>query len=96
MDHLKSMGENTSLKARRDIISRETLVGMASIYQELYGDNKGIPATFEIIYFLGWKPSPDQPKAKKRGSAQISMKKLAEDFNTDLHTIVDNENIEKK
>ena len=29
---------------------------------EMYGndDEEGIPATFQIIYFIGWKPDPSQ------------------------------------
>jgi hypothetical protein len=32
------------------------------ILLEMYGDDKqeGVPATFQIIYFIGWKPDPSQ------------------------------------
>lgn len=39
---------------------------------------KGIPATFQIIFLVGWKPSPDQPQPLPRGSATESFKNLGE------------------
>jgi NADH dehydrogenase [ubiquinone] 1 alpha subcomplex assembly factor 5 len=33
-----------------------------------------IPATFQIIYFIGWRPDANQPKPLKRGSAQQNLK----------------------
>lgn len=27
---------------------------------EMYGKSEGIPATFQIIYMIGWKPDPKQ------------------------------------
>jgi len=26
----------------------------------MYGVDEGVPATFQIIYFIGWKPHPSQ------------------------------------
>jgi NADH dehydrogenase [ubiquinone] 1 alpha subcomplex assembly factor 5 len=43
----------------------------------MYGDEKGdIPATFQVVYFIGWKPDPSQPAPKGRGSAKASFKDL--------------------
>jgi len=44
----------------------------------VYGhkENGSIPATFEILYLIGWKASPTQPKPLAPGSAQVSMKVL--------------------
>lgn len=37
-------------------MSRDTLMSMASIYQQLYGNEDGtVPATFHVIYMIGWK-----------------------------------------
>lgn len=38
--------------------------------------DKGIPATFQIIYLVGWKPCETQPKPMERGSADVSLKDL--------------------
>jgi len=44
---------------------------------ELYGNEDGtIPATFQIIYMIGWKPDPSQPKPLERGTGNVSMKDL--------------------
>lgn len=44
---------------------------------ELYGNEDGtVPATFQIIYFIGWKPDPSQPKPLERGTGEISIKDL--------------------
>lgn len=37
---------------------------------------KSIPATFQVIYLLGWKPDVSQPKPLKRGSGNVSLKDL--------------------
>ena len=44
----------------------------------MHGDpnQEGVPATFQVIYFIGWKPDPSQKAAAKRGSGQVSMKDL--------------------
>lgn len=44
---------------------------------ELYGNPDGsVPATFQVIYMIGWKPDPSQPKPLERGSANVSMKDI--------------------
>jgi NADH dehydrogenase [ubiquinone] 1 alpha subcomplex assembly factor 5 len=98
MRHLQYMGDNNALMHRRPQISRETLLAAAAIYDELYYDEKhgGVPATFEIIYFVGWSPDPSQPKAKKRGSATVHMKDLAKTLNTELHVATEDDHDEKK
>ncbi|KAI9033628.1 S-adenosyl-L-methionine-dependent methyltransferase [Phycomyces nitens] len=75
MQDLRSMGESNAVLSRRPLLQRDTLLAAASIYKELHGNPDGsIPATFQIIYMIGWKPSPDTPKPKKRGSANASLK----------------------
>lgn len=70
MEDLQNMGENNSLALKKQHLSRETLLAVGAIYKEMYGDENGdIPATFQIIYMIGWKPHPSQPKPKTRGSA---------------------------
>jgi NADH dehydrogenase [ubiquinone] 1 alpha subcomplex assembly factor 5 len=82
MNHLQFMGENNALLSRREMISRETLYGAAAIYDSMFRTEKGISATFEIIYMIGWAPDPSQPKPARRGSGEISLKDLAKQFGT--------------
>lgn len=46
------------------------------IYSELYKAETGVSATFQLIYFVGWKPGPNQPQPLERGSAKASFKDL--------------------
>ena len=81
MEHLQGMGENNASVSRRLNVSRDTFLAAAAAYHALYGDDEdvrdgGVPATFQIIYMIGWAPDPSQPKAKARGSAKLSLKDI--------------------
>ncbi|XP_059163683.1 arginine-hydroxylase NDUFAF5, mitochondrial-like [Physella acuta] len=76
MYDLKGMGENNCTWRRKPQLHRDTMLAAASIYKEMYGNDKGIPATFQVINFIAWKPDPSQPKPAKRGSGQVSLKDL--------------------
>ena len=39
-------------------------------------DGTAVPATFQIVYMIGWKQSDTTPKALARGSAKRSLKDL--------------------
>lgn len=44
---------------------------------DMYGkDDDSIPATFQILNFIGWKPDKSQAKPAKRGSGQVSIKDI--------------------
>jgi len=77
MEDLKGMAENNAAFNRPLHLSRDTLMSAAAIYRDLYGKPEGISATFQIIYFVGWKPAPNQPKPLKRGSGNVSLKDLS-------------------
>ena len=48
-----------------------------SFIKELYGNPDGtVPATFQVIYMIGWKPAPSQPQPLERGSGNVSMKDI--------------------
>jgi len=75
------MAENNASRNRNLHLARDTLVAAAAIYKELYGkirddDTAYVPATFQIIYMLGWKPDLSQPKPLERGTGEISLKDL--------------------
>ncbi|XP_012522373.1 arginine-hydroxylase NDUFAF5, mitochondrial [Monomorium pharaonis] len=78
---LKGMAESNAARNRNLHLSRDTLIAAASIYKELYGKTREdnttfVPATFQIIYMLGWKPDASQPKPLQRGTGQVSLKDL--------------------
>lgn len=80
MEHLQGMGESSAILTRRSHVSKETFLAAAAIYQELFGEEDGsVPATFQVIYLIGWAPAESQPKPLKRGSGQVSLKTLGKD-----------------
>jgi len=76
MNDLKGMAENNCSWSRKAQLHRDTLLAAAAIYQEMYGNEGGVPATFNVVNFIGWKPDPTQPKPADRGSAEVSLKDL--------------------
>ncbi|CAL7952216.1 unnamed protein product [Xylocopa violacea] len=78
---LKGMAENNATRNRKLRLNKDTILAAAAIYKELYGKVKEdgtpyVPATFHIIYLLGWKPDPSQPKPLDRGTGKISLRDL--------------------
>ncbi|KAL1124461.1 hypothetical protein AAG570_001087 [Ranatra chinensis] len=73
---LKGMAENNCAWNRSLHMRRDVLLAAASIYQDMYGSEDRVPATFQVLYFVAWKPDPSQPKPAKRGSATRSFKDL--------------------
>ncbi|KAG8336185.1 arginine-hydroxylase NDUFAF5, mitochondrial [Homalodisca vitripennis] len=73
---LKGMGESNAARNRSLHLSRDKMLAAAAIYQEMYGQEDKIPATFQVLYMVGWKPDPSQPKPAERGSGQVSLKDL--------------------
>ncbi|KAF3928990.1 hypothetical protein ABW19_dt0205893 [Dactylella cylindrospora] len=82
---LQAMGEANAILGRRkglSGLSREVLIGLDGIYRELHGRQEdggsglgvGIPATFRIIYMIGWKEGSGQQTPLKRGSGDINLK----------------------
>ncbi|KAH0550030.1 hypothetical protein KQX54_016960 [Cotesia glomerata] len=81
MTDLKGMGESNAGRNRTLHLKRDTMLAAAAIYEELYGKaeedgSKYVPATFQVIYVLGWKPDPSQPKPLDRGTGEVSLKDL--------------------
>ncbi|XP_049899769.1 arginine-hydroxylase NDUFAF5, mitochondrial isoform X1 [Epinephelus moara] len=86
MTDLQGMGESNCAWNRRSLLHRDTILATAAIYKEMYGNQDGsIPATFEILYMIGWKPHESQAKPAKRGSATVSfgdLSKISQPTNT--------------
>ncbi|KAI1851744.1 hypothetical protein JX265_010978 [Neoarthrinium moseri] len=80
MQDLQAMGENNAVLGREmGPIQRDVLLAANSIYKELHGNEDGtIPATFRMIYMIGWKESKDQAKPLPRGSGEINLKDVLE------------------
>ena len=75
VDDLRGMGESNAVSMRRPHLSRDTLLAADAIYRALHGNEDGtLPATFQVIFAIGWKPAASQPKPLKRGTAKTSLK----------------------
>jgi SAM-dependent methyltransferase len=81
MRDLRLMGEgNALLKRSKSFNNRALLMRAAELYQERYAEPDGrIPATFEIIFLIGWAPHESQQKPLRPGSAKA---RLSEALNT--------------
>jgi NADH dehydrogenase [ubiquinone] 1 alpha subcomplex assembly factor 5 len=79
MKDLQGMGENNAVSHRPNYLRRSTITRAAQIYKSDYGNDDGsVPATFQIIYFIGWKPDPSHRGPAKRGSANVSFHDLGQ------------------
>ncbi|OAA43750.1 Methyltransferase type 11 [Metarhizium rileyi] len=80
MQDLQAMGENNAILGREmGPIRRDVLLANDAIYRELHGNPDGsIPATFRIIYMIGWKEGADQPQPLARGSGEANLKDILE------------------
>lgn len=80
MQDLQAMGEgNAILHREMGAIGRDVLLATEGIYHALHGNEDGtIPATFRIIYMIGWKEGEGQAKPLPRGSGDLNLKDLLE------------------
>jgi SAM-dependent methyltransferase len=71
MRDLRAMGAtNVLVERRKTPLRRATLMRIAEIYSDRFGDPDGrIRATFEIGWMTGWAPHESQQKPLKPGSA---------------------------
>lgn len=76
---LQDMGEQNSLLSQANTLPRDVLLAANEIYKSLHGE-KGedgkttLPATFNVIFMIGWKKSDSQPQPLERGSGQVNLK----------------------
>jgi len=80
MKDLQAMGESNAVLSReKGPIQRDVLLAAEGIYKELHGNQDGtLPATFRLIYMIGWKPSETQAKPLERGTGMFSIKDYLE------------------
>ncbi|KAG6035209.1 hypothetical protein E4U41_006162 [Claviceps citrina] len=80
MEDLQAMGESNAILSREmGPIRRDVLMANDAIYKALHGNEDGsIPATFRIIYMIGWRDGENQPKPLPRGSGDVNLKDILE------------------
>ncbi|KAF3045813.1 hypothetical protein E8E11_000744 [Didymella keratinophila] len=80
MKDLQAMGESNAVLTReKGGIHKDVLLAADAIYRSLHGNEDGtLPATFRLIYMIGWKHSPDQAKPLERGTGMFSIKDYLE------------------
>jgi NADH dehydrogenase [ubiquinone] 1 alpha subcomplex assembly factor 5 len=83
MRDLKGMAENNASWTRKYHLHKDTLLAANAIYQQLYGSISKedgsphtLPATFQMYFWIAWKPDPMQPKALQPQKSDISLKDL--------------------
>ncbi|PGH32931.1 hypothetical protein GX50_04275 [[Emmonsia] crescens] len=79
MTDLQAMGEsNAILRREAGPLSRDVLLACDAIYKELHGEDgmEGIPATFRLIYMIGWKEGAGQKQPLARGSGEVNLKDI--------------------
>lgn len=76
MEDLKLMGENNSVLMTPPTLTKDLLIALEPIYQELHGNKETghLPATFRFVYMIGWKQGKYMARPAPRGSADISLK----------------------
>lgn len=80
MADLQAMGESNAVLSREQgPIRRDVLVAAEAIYRELHAEGaERVPATFRLIYMIGWKEGPNQASPLPRGSGMVSIKEILE------------------
>ena len=88
VEHLRSMGEQSSLRMRSPL-SKDVALAASAVYTTMFGekgeqgapnDQTHVPASYQIVYMSGWSPSNDQAKPRQRGSATVSFQDLESHF----------------
>ena len=75
LQDLRGMGETAAFASRTTPpLTRSILMRAMDTYASRFADPDGrVRATFEFVTLSGWAPSPDQPKAKRPGSATVRL-----------------------
>jgi SAM-dependent methyltransferase len=71
---LRAMGGTNILRSRSNRpLGRLGLAAAAADFAAAAGPDGKTAERFEIVYLIGWAPSPDQPRPARRGSASASL-----------------------
>lgn len=85
MNFLQRIGEGNASCIRRGQVHRDTFVAADAIYTSLFVEKSGkfegkVPATFELVHYIGWKEHESQRKPLARGTKGVDIKTLAEEI----------------
>ncbi|KAL5104667.1 Arginine-hydroxylase NDUFAF5 mitochondrial [Taenia crassiceps] len=94
VDDLRGMGESNAVTNRPLRLNRDVLFAASSIYDDRFGTRRGdeeercVPATFRLLFFIAWKPDPSQAKPLPRGSGEFSLRDIGrlEELSAQLET----------
>lgn len=77
LDDLRRMGESGAPRlAGGAPLRRDVLIRALALYRERFGDAEGrVPATFDVLWLVGWRPHPSQPRPKPRGSGTVDLER---------------------
>lgn len=74
IEDLRNMAATNILTSRSTAsLTREALAAAIAEFASQADPDGKTRERFDIIYVTGWAPSPDQPKAARRGSATVSL-----------------------
>lgn len=79
MADLQAMGENNAILHRElGPLPRDVMLATDAIYRQLHMEEgaRGIPATFRLIYMIGWKEGSGQAQPLQRGSGDVNLKDI--------------------
>ncbi|KAL9021826.1 MAG: hypothetical protein Q9185_000953 [Variospora sp. 1 TL-2023] len=84
MQDLQAMGESNAALVRETNaglrgLGRDVLLANEGIYRELHGEGEErIPATWRVIYMIGWTAGEGQPEPLARGTGDVNIKDILE------------------
>lgn len=80
-EDLQAMGEQNAVLSRAHNLPKDVLLAANQIYKSLHGEVQPdgqvlLPATFNIIFMIGWKKSDTQPQPLQRGTGKVNLKEV--------------------
>lgn len=73
VNDIRDCGIGNSLSVNTPPYNKESLYRALAKWNDLQEEDGKVSEYCELIYFNGWSPSPNQPKAAKRGSGKMSL-----------------------
>ncbi|CCG22141.1 hypothetical protein CORT_0B04340 [Candida orthopsilosis Co 90-125] len=80
-EDLQAMGEQNAVLSRANNLPKDVLLAANEIYKSLHGEVQPdgkvlLPATFNVIFMIGWKKSETQPQPLQRGTGEVNLKEV--------------------
>jgi len=73
---IRDIGGSNSLRNHCSSVSRVIYEEVARKFQDRSDETGKTTELVELVHISGWAPHPDQPAPAKRGSGQVSLKKI--------------------